>query len=170
MNLSGFKELTIGGVKLKELLINGIQVWKAVSYTNQIPISTDANGNIYNGKGWKENTWVNGGVESEYYGKEATGYIPCKVGDIIRFKNVGFDNTKENRLAFYKSDKSYIANVIGNSTYILNTTFKGVKDANGYYTQLTIASHSTTTNCGFVRISCGEIDSSSIITINQEIT
>ena len=26
------------------------------AYTNVLPISTDANGNIYNGKGWKENT------------------------------------------------------------------------------------------------------------------
>ena len=169
MDFSGLKKLTIDGIELKQLFINGIQVWTGVSYTNQIPISTDASGNIYNGKGWKDNTWLNGGNESTVSGRETTGFIPCKVGDVIRFQNVGFDNTATNRLTFYKSDKTYIANVIGSSTYVLNTSFKGVKDADGFYTQLTISSRTETANCGFVRVSCDRIDASSVITINQEI-
>ena len=169
MDFSGFKKLTIGGIELKKLLINGIQVWTGVSYTNQIPISTDEDGSIYNGKGWAENTWVNGGKASYNWGSEATGYIPCKVGDVIRFKDFGLDNTSTNRLAFYKSDKSYIGQITGNSTYILDTSFSGVKDANGYYTKLTITSRLETANCGFVRFNTNDINDNSIVTINEEI-
>lgn len=170
MDFSQFKKLTIGGVELKQLFINGVQVWKGVSYTNQIPISTDKSGAVYNGKGFKENTWVNAGNEGQTTGKDCTGFIPCKIGDVIRFKNVAFDNNSNNRLSFFKSDKSYIGQVNGNSTYILNTNFSGVKGSDGYYTQLKIISRTETTNCAFIRVSCNNIDSSSIITVNQEIT
>ena len=169
IDFSNFKQLFIGGVELKELFINGIQVWKGVSYTNQIPISTDASGNIYNGKGFKENVLVSAGVEYNHTGKDTTGFIPCVVGSVIRLKNVAFNNEQNCRLNFYKADKTYIGQAAGNSTYILNTSFKGVKDADGYYTQFTITSRTETTDCAFVRITANDIDDSSIITINEEI-
>lgn len=170
IDFKNLKKLTIGGVELKQLFINGIQVWKAISYTNQIPISTDKNGNIYNGKGFKENTWVNSGNEQMLNGQDSTGFIPCKVGDIVRLKNVSFDNNSYNRLSFFKSDKSFIGNVLGNSTWVLNTAFEGVKGSDGYYSQFKIISRAETANCAFLRVSCPNIDSSSIITVNQEIT
>lgn len=169
IDFSNFKQLFIGGVELKELFINGIQVWKGVSYTNQIPISTDASGNIYNGTGYKENTYVGAGVEYTMSGKDTTGYIPCVVGNVIRLKNVAFNNEQNCRLNFYKADKTYIGQVAGNSTYILNTNFKGIKDANGYYTQLTISSRTETAGCAFVRITANDINANSVITINEEI-
>ena len=170
IDFKNLKKLTIGGVELKQLFINGIQVWKAISYTNQIPISTDKSGNIYNGKGFKENTAILTGNEQSVNGKDSTGWIPCKVGDIIRLKNVDFDNDNNCRLVFYKSDKTYINQVTGNATYILNTSFKGIKDSSGNYTQLTITSRSETTNCAYIRMTANDINANSIITINQEIT
>lgn len=173
MDLSGFKELSIGGIKLKELLINGIQVWKAVSYTNQIPISTDVNGNIYNGKGWKENTFVYTTGDATQAGYESTGFIPCKVGDVIRLKNVTM--TKGNtytRIVFYKSDKTRINHCQMNSTWYTESCFKGVLDSNNSYTQFTITSKDCpemTQGTAFIRITANQIDSTSIITINQEI-
>ena len=171
MNLSDFKELTIGVVKLKELLINGIQVWKAISYTNQIPISTDANGNIYNGKGWKENTFINAGNESAASGRMATGYIPCKVGDVIRFKNMAFTPTNYSRLSIFDANKSYIYQINGSSSYHMVTEFEGVTDDSGNYIQLTIKEIANQTKgMAYFRIHCPTITQESIITINQEIT
>lgn len=170
IDFKNLKKLTIGGVELKQLFINGVQVWKAVSYTNQIPISTDKSGAIYNGKGFKENTWVNAGNEGSVSGKNCTGFIPCKIGDVIRLKNIGFDNDSNNRLSFFKSDKSYIGQANGNSTWYLNSVFKGEKGSDGYYNKLTLADNAISTGCAFIRVSCNNIDSSSIITVNQEIT
>lgn len=173
MDFSQFKSLTIGGVELKQLSINGVQVWAAqtASYTNQIPISTDASGAIYNGKGWKENTWVNGGNEAYNWGTYVTGFIPCKAGDVIRLKNVTF-NTSSNlgRLSFFNSSKAYIGQVMSNGTWYLNTEFKGVTDASGNYTQWTIKSVSgISANCAFIRITAQGTLADSIITINEEI-
>ena len=173
MDFSQFKSLIIGGVELKQLSINGVQVWnaEAASYTNQIPISTDASGAIYNGKGWKEHTWVNGGNENYNWGTYVTGFIPCKVGDIIRLKDVTFNNsTAYGRLSFFNSNKTYIGQVLSNGTWNLDTEFKGVKDASGNYTQLTIKSLSgVSANCAFIRITAQGLTDASIITINEEI-
>lgn len=169
IDFSGMKKLTIGGVDLVKLFIDGVQVWAMKTFTNQIPISTDASGNVYNSKGFKENVLVSAGVEYNHTGKDTTGFIPCVVGNVIRLKNVAFNNEQNCRLNFYKADKTYIGQAAGNSTYILNTSFKGVKDADGYYTQFTITSRTETTNCAFIRITANDINDSSIVTINEEI-
>lgn len=49
MDFSTLKKLTIDGVELKQLLINGIQVWKASSYKNLVTNSPDVDGKPYNG-------------------------------------------------------------------------------------------------------------------------
>lgn len=63
-----------------------------IAYTNQIPISTDTDGSIYNGTGYKLATRGNSsgaaiaiteGTNPAFF----TGFIPCKQGDIIRLKN-----------------------------------------------------------------------------------
>ena len=65
-----------------------------VSYINQIPISTDTDGSIYNGTGYKTASRCNssGAVISVANTSAAnpvfvTGFIPCKQGDVIRLKN-----------------------------------------------------------------------------------
>lgn len=86
--LNNLKLLSIGGYALKQLKVNGIQVWIApVSYTNQVPISIDTDGSIFNDIGWIGGYRVRstGGLaEAEY--TATTGYIPVSAGDIIRFK------------------------------------------------------------------------------------
>ena len=173
IDFTKIKKLSIGGIELKQLFINGIQVWKGSSYTNQIPISTDASGAVYNGKGWKEHYWVNNGSESYFWNMSCTGFIPCKVGDVIRLKNVTFNNSNNyGRISFFKSDKTYISQVLSNGTWYLDTEFKGVKDASGNYVELTIKSISgISANCAFIRISAQALlTDDSIITINEEIT
>ncbi len=69
---------------------------KGNSYTNQIPISTDTDGSIYNGTGYKTSSRCNssgdvadctGGTNPPF----VTGFIPCKQGDVIRLKNCYID-------------------------------------------------------------------------------
>lgn len=84
----------------------------AVEYTNQIPISTDINGEIFNQTGYKNNYRLNNYLtEEEYQGSVITGFIPVKAGDIIRFDKeyIGADGGYEISM-FYDSDKNPITN------------------------------------------------------------
>ena len=86
IDFSGIKKLTIGGVELKQLFINGVQVWKS-GYKNWVRYSTEDDGvTIYNGgKGYKDEYRVrSGGAESSLVGGTITGFIPFKKGKILR--------------------------------------------------------------------------------------
>lgn len=173
MNFTNLKQVSIDGVELKRVYIGGVLVWDTLYYTNQIKISTDASGAVYNGKGWKENTFVYTSGDAARTGYESTGFIPCKVGDVIRLK--GITMTKGDaycRIVFFRSDKTRINHAQGNSTWYLDTCFSGVKDSNNSYTQFTITSakcSEMTSGTAFIRITANHIDNNSIITINQEI-
>lgn len=172
IDFSKFKKLSIAGVELKQLLINGIQVWKAISYTNQIPISTDASGNIYNGKGWRENVFVHTSGDSARSGYYSTGYIKCDPGSVIRLKNAPFKKSDAYcRIVFFDSNKTRIAHAAGNATYVLGTAFKGVLDSNDNYIELTVKEYTNTSvGMAYVRFTTTYLGADSVITINQEIT
>ena len=149
------------------------EVWKGVSYTNWIRYGEEATSSaIYNGKGWKENTWVNGGNEGYNWGTYVTGYIPCTPTSVMRLRNVTFNSSQTaGRMAFYDSNKKYIGQVLANSTWALDTEFKGQKDASGNYVQFNFISKSgTNANCSYIRITfTAAITDDSIITIDEEI-
>ena len=173
MDFSKFKNLTIGGIDLKQLFVGGIQVWKAVSYTNQIPISTDASGNVYNGKGYKDNTYVTGtGADDTKPNYDSTGYIPCKVGDVIRLKDCNFVKGDLNCVMNFFSAKgtNRIGQVQAHSTWFTESEFKGVLDSNNHYVQFTIKSISgITAGMNYIRVTTAGLTSASVITINEEI-
>lgn len=55
------------------------------AYTNQVPISIDIDGSIYNGCGWKgRHRLSSSGTEKEASNQTVFGYIPAKGGDTIR--------------------------------------------------------------------------------------
>lgn len=77
-----------------------------ISYTNQIPISTDTDGSIYNGTGYKTSSRCNSsGVVADCTGGTnppfVTGFIPCKQGDVIRLKNCYVDAFNESSSTVY---------------------------------------------------------------------
>lgn len=82
-------------------------VESAVTYTNQIAISTDENGAIFNKKGYIENKRIKStGAMTEldastYVNPIVTGYIPIKAGDVLRFKNAYILNKKQSSLNNY---------------------------------------------------------------------
>lgn len=172
------------------------------TYTNQIPISTDASGNVYNGVGYKVGARSNsngeivdltGGSNPPF----ATGFIPCKQGDIIRLKNCYIHATPIDgdsykalygdvgpwglRFGLYKSDKSMLAvESWGNLAASDNKTDKvsnytrvpeGQKITDGMIYQFTIACAGT----AYIRlvlaadIANGCTPADAIVTVNQEI-
>lgn len=172
------------------------------TYTNQVPISTDASGNVYNSVGYKVGARSNssgdivdlpGGSNPPF----ATGFIPCKQGDIIRLKNCYIHATPIDgdsykalygdvgpwglRFGLYKSDKSMLAvESWGNLAASDNKTDKvsnytrvpeGQKITDGMIYQFTIACAGT----AYIRlvlaadIANGCTPADAIVTVNQEI-
>lgn len=143
---------------------------KVTTYVNQIPISTDANGNIYNGKGYKENSYLSSGNEGTKSGYALTGFIPVKQGDVLEFKNVGFSTVDDySRLSVYKADHSHISlhkgtNIV--SGWTINVT---LNDAGNEVVQLRIPPTSNYTDAAFIRLCTKTLGADSIITVNEVI-
>ena len=147
-------------------------------YTNQLPISTDADGTIYNGKGYTENTRLSTSSSGPTTGNGwcTTGFIPCKIGDTIRFKNMEFfdisgdgGSTSRSTIIAYKSD--FTTNGM-NMTYSRSNSpsdaWKPVYDDRGDLVQFTMPT-SLNSSQAYIRLSCGYLDENSIITVNEEI-
>lgn len=96
INLSTLKELFIDGIKLVELYINGVLVWKS-GPKNWVPYSTESDGKtIYNGGlGYKNGYRIrSGGAEGSESTASHTGYIPVKGGDDVYFSGWDFSANK----------------------------------------------------------------------------
>lgn len=149
----------------------------APSYTNQLLLATDTDGSVYNGVGYASGQRLNSsGAAEGYNGSYLTGFIPVKFGDVVRLKNVTWQNgvttglnSGNQRISFYSADKAHLGqtNAIG-----LGGTLSGVKDANGIWIQFTVKNFSggDLTNAAFFRLNCAGITAESIITVNEEIT
>ena len=92
IDFRNIKKLTVAGVELKQLFINGVQAWKS-GYKNWVKYSTEADGaTIYNGGlGYKNGYRVrSGGAELAYATACCTGYIPVSGLSVIRVS--GYDS------------------------------------------------------------------------------
>lgn len=149
----------------------------APSYTNQLPLATDANGSVLNGTGWAAGYRLNSsGAQEAMPGSYITGFIPAKLGDTVYLKNVQWQNgvssglnSGNQRISFYDSSKKQLAQT---NAIAVAGTLSGVKDDNGIWTQFTLKNFSggTLTNAAYFRLNCAGISGESIITVNEEIT
>ena len=143
-----------------------------VAYTNQLPISTDENGAIYNGKGWKENTRIGStGGETTQDGIGLTGFIPAGNNSAIRItSSVAVTSDYNNQsVALYDANKQFLYRLNWAS---LNTGKMLTINADGsieyrlnaaYWTELagkTVA---------YVRLSFPGINGDAIVTIDEPI-
>ena len=147
-----------------------------VNYTNQLKISTDWDGNVYNTVGYKDDTRSNSsGVDQSAPGWDVSGFIPAVPGDVIRFKNVTFmdlngETTGQNRCSvhYFSPEKAYVNAApsfsVGNTP---GEAWNAVYGDNGDIIQLTIPS---TAGCTFIRIIAHDFNENSVVTINEEIT
>ena len=192
MNLTNFKKIFINGVELKQLLINGIQVWKAITFTNQVPISEDtAAGSVFNGVGYIENRRLSSSgslSSSAQNGSVTTGFIPFHGdGDVIRLKGVEFitalDSGKHYYYVFYNANKKsrggdndYFSSwqaTDGTLSHILTAT----RDENGVETISFNREYGTSNSllqwirsASYVRITAKGKGADMIVTINEEIS
>ena len=144
--------------------IGTLSLVEDVAIINQIPLSTDADGNLYNdGQGWKTGYRLSSssGSESASTDVEVTGFIPAQLGDTIYIKNIAIAlGGGLHNICFYDSSKTFIAN-----SGLFASTFFGDLEINGEVASGII----TQKNCAYIRISAGEITDDSIITVNQVI-
>lgn len=138
---------------------------EVVSYTNQLPISTDASGNVYNGKGYKENTYISSGNDGSKNGTFASGFIPAVGNQLMYFENVEILKDQDgHRFAFYDASKTYL-----NLTKTNNASFPGFTwDVDNKLVSLRVPA-ANPAGVAFVRFCCSYIGDDSIVTINEPI-
>lgn len=158
-------------------------------YTNLVPTSTDTDGSIYNGTGYKDNTRLNssGGVSgSAQNGSVVTGFIPFKNTDVIRIKGAEWLDATTNHTGHY-----YINLYDSNKVFIARGCMSSQAYQTDYSTQVSATYDSTTgvttfsiinptgdtgnfrlaaQKAAYFRINAYGKGSDLIITVNQEIT
>ena len=133
--------------------------------TNWLPISTDIDENvIYNEIGYKENSYLSGGEVGERDGVYTSGFIPCKPGETLYFKNCTLpDNNKNCRFSAYNSSKTFLDNHHWNTendgTHILITY-----GDDGNISELKITDNEYMKNVAFIRFCCIGLGEDSIVT------
>lgn len=137
-----------------------------VNYSNRLPLATDASGAVYNGKGYKEDTYISSGNEATKAGTFTSGFIPCKGGNTLYFKNVGMQSGQDgHRLAAYASDKSHLVLTKTNNSGFTGFTW----GADGNISSVKIPTGNDWGNTAFIRFCCSYIGDDSIVTVNEPI-
>jgi hypothetical protein len=160
---------------------------EVTKYTNQIPISIDTNGSIYNGIGYKTSSRLNStGEAADIHNLDAsnpvflTGFIPVRPGDVIRMKNCyadqnGPDNgdtalnyfgSEMGNLRFWTYAAAFTANYIIQWADLLTTEYvTATADSNGHVTEFTYNAGSH-----YIRLCLAGDPATAIVTVNEEIT
>ena len=127
-----------------------------VVIVNQIPISTDSSGNIYNAVGFKNGyRWSSSGkAETAASGYGITGFIPYSSGDQLRLKNVDIS-----------IDYPYIVCFTSNKTVLGTSLITSPPDENGIIS----ANVTNWSNVAFIRLSLGTFSDISVATVNQDL-
>lgn len=137
---------------------------------NQLAISTDADGNVYNGVGYKADTYLSSSTadaatKTGYY---TSGFIPINFGATLYFANCGItEGQTYHRFLFYDAEKSYLPGRAHNTTSgQLGTATTPTYDSEGNMTALTIDSNYWS-DAKYVRFCCAYLGEDSIVTVNQ---
>lgn len=145
---------------------------EATAYTNQIPISTDTDGSVFNSVGYQSGYRLSSsGALSAYAGLYVTGFIPVKYLDLVYLKNVthnsGEATASNQRIALYDADKTFIAVSGATATAQLLKQF----DSDGNLVRFQVANIDSTDMSGaaYFRICGSYIGGDSIITVNEVI-
>lgn len=146
-----------GTISISEVTGDVVITAMATGFTNQIPISIDSSGAVFNGVGYKTGYRLStsSGKESAASGMTVTGFIPVPNSATIRIK--GIDLTSGNStMAWYGTDFTFISGAYCNGNF-------EAADANG------VRKKAFTNSAGYIRIS-GAFGENPIITVNEEIS
>lgn len=111
MDLSTVKSIFIPEGVVQKIESGGVTIWHAASaanYTNQVPLSINADGTIYNGGlGYKDGYRVrSNGEETAVDFVTITGFIPVNGGDVVRISGCDFSRAS-NGNAVNAADSSF---------------------------------------------------------------
>lgn len=184
---TNLKALAIPDGDVVKIEVNGAVVWElSSSYTNQMPISIDTNGKVYNGVGWKGRYRLSasGGSEksADYCG--ITGFIPVKSGAVVRFKditgNLRWNETNASatycNIVYYDVSFNYIGGITQSAIAYGQCVVTDVPTgslADGDLVSFTVPANNS---IAYVRISTSVVDIEGngmkdiIVTVNEEIT
>lgn len=142
------------------------------AYTNLLSSATDAEGNVYNGTGFKSGTRLSsdGVTEKTAAGFYLTGFIEVPLNGIVRFKNMSISGTSYGaQIHVFDSGKASLG-VVG-AQYLADRSCSPTFDDAGNLTEFTAASTVVTTGFsgGYIRFGATQIDDTSIITVNERI-
>ena len=179
--------VTMGGVDITATAVSGnninienatgniviTAVAEEIVIVNQIPISTDANGNLFvgtnNEAGYKTGYRLNSaGVEKAQSGIEVTGFIPCTYNDTMYMKNVSVTSgSTTETMCFYDSNHALV--LMTYTEYVFGGTSGEVVSKKVSEIALDAVAENKD-KIAFIRISAQDINANSIITINQPIS
>lgn len=112
-------------------------------------------------EGYKMSTST--GDESQKSGADASGYIPVSSGKILRIANVTLSTEANiNNIIFYDDSQTKLGYWLG----VAGAFSANVLVNNGVYYFTPSLAYA---NTGYIRFSCGNIDSNSIVTLGEEI-
>lgn len=155
-----------------------------VSYTNLVPKSTDTDGSIYNGVGYKDNARLSssGGVSgTAQAGSVVTGFIPYSSLGIIRIKGAtwagiaaaeghyyinAYDSTKNclsgvSSAGYTNGDFVGMSAVYDSATGVTTIDFSGMSSGN--------ATRANFEKAAFIRLNAKGVGTDLIVTVNEEI-
>lgn len=158
-----------------------------VEMVNQVPISTDTDGSIYNGTGYKDDSRLSssGGVSgTAQAGSVVTGFIPYTSLGIIRIKGAVWNNDdtgKHYYINLYNADKSFKFAIPANSVFGTGgseyTKISVIYDETTGVTTIDPSGTSDASDIGkalrnaaYFRINAKGKGADLIVTVNQEIT
>lgn len=162
------------------------------NYTNQIPISTDTDGSVFNTTGYETNKRINSsGVVTVPNNSSATtpvfatGFIPCKAGDIVRLKDCFIhvvnlndavqygQDTHGLTIAYYNSNKTKLYHTVWSDFVSKGTAKDVVLDSDSKVTQFTVSpDYASASDVAFIRLTLGVAETApkAIVTVNEPIT
>ena len=139
---------------------------EVVAYTNVLPLSTDADGAVYNATGYKADTYLTSGNEGTKSGIYATGFIPAKIGDTLYCENVGMQTGQDaHRLSFYDADKAHLVTIKTSTTAYAGWNYG--EDGDIAYIGINVSGSNQST--AYIRLCCGYLGADSVITVNEPI-
>ena len=178
MDFSNVKRISIAAGDVKRIEINGVIVWS--SYVNQVPISTDTDGGIYNGVGYKDNARLSssGGVSgSAQAGSVVTGFIPYEYPKLVRIKGASWTGLSaadgHYYVNAYGADKSFLAGVAASdsfaSTVVAYDAATGVTTFDFSKWSDTNATRKAFAKASFIRLNAKGSGADLIVTVDEEI-
>lgn len=155
-----------------------------VTYTNLVPISTDTDGSIYNGTGYKDNTRLSssGDVSSSAQaGSVTTGFMLWQSKGIIRIKGATFQMSSAEHyyVHFYSDSKQKISGIDDDALYGQTATNVNVSISYDEATGVTTIDFSNAksgtelgeaaANAKYFRLNAKGKGADLIVTVNEEI-